>query len=187
MSMFNLRRLRFLLYFALSSTLMLSTSCEKDDDNDADNEQELITTVILTFTSTGGSVSFSAKDLDGDGGSAPVVENIELNPNTDYVLTVAFLDESKTPVENITEEVEEESNEHLVCFSVSGTALPAPTIQDKDDNNKPLGLVSAFKSGASSATGKLKVFLKHEPDKNAANACTTGETDVEQEFNVTIK
>ncbi|MBK7870006.1 MAG: hypothetical protein IPJ74_04585 [Saprospiraceae bacterium] len=64
--------------------------------------------------------------------------------------------------------------------------MPSPTIQDMDENGKPLGLVSTLKTGAA-GNGTLKISLKHEPDKDAANACNTGETDAEQTFNVVIK
>ncbi len=169
----------------LSVGLLVSTSCDRDKDNDPDNEQELITTIALTFTSSSGSVTFTARDLDGDGGNPPVVEPVVLNANTDYVLTIKFLDETQTPPEDITKEVQEESDEHLICFAVTG-AMPAPTIQDKDDKGKPLGLNSTLRTGAA-GTGTLKVTLKHEPNKNAANPCTTGDTDAEQTFPVTIR
>lgn len=174
-------------FFALlmASTVLLTTGCEKDKDNEPDNEQELITTVTLTFTpTTGSTITATAKDLDGDGGNAPTIQPVNLKANTDYTLTVEFADESKSPTEDITEEVQEESNEHLVCLVGSG-AMPNPAIQDKDDAGKDLGLSSKFKTGAA-GTGTLKITLKHEPDKNSANACSTGETDVEQTFNVTI-
>ncbi|MDX1939625.1 MAG: hypothetical protein SFU99_03690 [Saprospiraceae bacterium] len=175
------------MFFVFLSAFVFITGCDKDDDNGPGNEQELITSIILTFAPTGGGIPIvvSAKDLDGDGGNPPVIQNIELKANTDYALSVSFLDESKSPVENITEEVEEENVEHLVCLVGSG-AMPSPVIQDKDDNGKLLGLVSILKTGAA-GNGTLKVSLKHEPDKNAANACSTGETDAEQTFNVAVK
>lgn len=180
-----LKLLRMFIVLMFGTSLFVLTGCDKDDDNTPDNEQELITTVSLTFTpATGSPSTFTAKDLDGDGGNAPTIQPVTLKANTDYTLTVGFADDSKSPAENITEEVKEESNEHLVCL-VGTSAMPSPTIQDKDDAGKNLGLTSKFKTGAA-GTGTLKITLKHEPDKNSANACSTGETDVEQTFNVTI-
>ncbi|MFN7116216.1 MAG: hypothetical protein ACK4TA_05415 [Saprospiraceae bacterium] len=185
MQLNSLKLLRLFFVLMLGSTLLFTTGCDEDDDDEPDNEQELITTVTLTFTPTSGAaVVAAARDLDGAGGNAPTIQPINLKANTDYTLTVAFADESKTPAENITEEVEEESNEHLVCLVGSGS-MPNPTVQDKDDAGKNLGLRSTLRTGAA-GTGTLKITLKHEPDKNAANACSTGETDVEQTFNVTI-
>ncbi len=179
------RKLLATFVLLIPAILFTTTSCDKDDDDAPDNEQELITTIQLTFTGGGNVITATAKDLDGDGGNPPVVQDIQLAANTDYALTVAFLDESKTPAENLTEEVEEESNEHLVCLVGSG-AIPSPAVQDTDDNGKPLGLASTLKTGAA-GNGTLKVSLKHEPDKNNANPCNTGETDAEQIFNVIVK
>lgn len=173
--------------FLFLPALMVTTGCDSDDDDEPENEQELITSVILTFTPTSGvPLVFSAKDLDGDGGNPPVVEDITLAANTSYTLAVAFLDESDpTDVENITEEVLEEDEEHLVCFTVSGS-VPAPSIQDKDDDGNDLGLISTFMTGAA-GSGTLRVTLKHEAEKGTPNACSTGETDADQTFNVSIQ
>lgn len=159
--------------------------CEKDDNNGPDNEQELITKVTLTFTGGGETLPFSLEDKDGDGGLAPTVQEIKLKPNTDYTLAVTFLHTLHLPEEDLTVEVKNESADHLVCFTASG-AMASPVIQDKDSNGKDLGLSSTVKTGAA-GTGTLKVTLKHEPDKNSANACSTGETDVEATFNVKVQ
>jgi hypothetical protein len=161
--------------------------CEKDDDNGngPDNEQELITKVTLTFTGGGQTLPFSAEDKDGDGGKAPVIDNITLKANTDYKLAATFSHTLHTPAEDLTIEVKNESNDHLVCYVATG-AMTSPAIQDKDSAGKPLGLESTFKTGAAGA-GTLKITLKHKADKSNANACGTGETDVEATFNVTVQ
>jgi hypothetical protein len=166
-------------------TVFSFSSCEKDKEGGPDNEQELITTVRLTFTLPGQSLVFNAKDTDGDGGLAPVIDAISLNANTTYGLKVEFLDESKTPVVDITSEVREEGAEHLVCFAASGS-VPTPADLDKDANGKTLGLSSTVQTGAA-GSGTLKVTLKHLADKSKSNACSTGETDAEVTFNVTVK
>ena len=126
------------------------------------------------------------KDLDGDGGDAPVAEEINLKANTAYTIGVAFLDErNSSSVEDITLEVAEENTEHRVCFTSVG-AMTEPTIGDVDDNGKPLGLESALATG-NAGTGKLQVTLKHMPDKSASDPCSTGDTDVEVNFDVTIQ
>ncbi|MDZ4682776.1 MAG: hypothetical protein SH848_06755 [Saprospiraceae bacterium] len=169
-----------------TTTILLSSACNRDDDDNNPNEEELITSVILTFTTPGGtSTAFSFKDTDGDGGANPVVQNITLAAATNYSLTVQFLDESNPAnVEDITVEVAEESNEHLVCFGVEG-GVPQPTIDDTDGNGKPLGLSSKVVTTTAGA-GKITVSLKHQPDKNAATPCSTGDTDVEATFNVAV-
>ena len=176
------KNLFFLLLLFAGSIWM--TACEKDKDASPDNEQELITTIRLTITGGGATQTFNAADKDGAGGLAPVIDQVNLKPNTDYTLSVQFLDESKTPAGNITAEVETESDAHLICYAASG-AMPLPAVTDKDKNNKPLGLKSSFKTGAA-GTGSLKVTLKHEADKNNATPCSTGETDAEATFSVSV-
>ena len=170
----------------LAFNAFLFTACDKDDDHNH-NEGELITTVTLTFTEVGGgSTEFSVKDLDGDGGNAPVADEITLKANTAYTIGVAFLDESEADhTHDITEEVLAESTEHLVCFDATG-AITAPIIGDFDSNGKLLGLESALATTVA-GTGSLNVVLKHTPDKNAADPCSTGDTDVDVTFDVTIQ
>ena len=179
---------KFIAFMMLAGSLLLSASCNKDDDdNDPDNEQELITTVSLTFVDQNNVSSvFQFVDLDGPGGNPPIIQDIILEDNETYQLFVAFLDESDPgDVKNITEEVEEESNEHLVCFEGSGFTI-LPLAQDTDDNGDPLGLISSLTTG-DSGTGNLRVILKHEPDKSAATPCSTGETDVDVTFPVKLQ
>lgn len=174
-----------LLFAPLLLGSLLFTACDKDDD--PENPEELITTVKLTFTEVGGgSTEFSVKDLDGDGGEAPVADEISLKANTSYTIGISFLDESKADhTHDITAEVEEESADHLVCFEASG-AMTAPVIGDMDDNGKPLGLESALVTGAA-GSGGLQVTLKHLPEKDDADPCSTGDTDVDVNFTVNIQ
>jgi len=159
--------------------------CEKDIKAGPDNEQELITTVALKFVGGGQTLTFSAEDKDGDGGQAPIIQPIALKANTDYALTVTFLDASKIPALDITVEVKKESNAHLVCFTNTG-AMVAPLQQDKDASGNILGLESTLKTGIA-GTGTLKVTLKHKPTKSSLSPCDTGETDAEATFNVTVQ
>lgn len=185
----SLSSIKFLTLLALSAGLIAFASCNRDDDDDntPENEQEVITTVTLTFVDQNNiSTVFRATDPDGDGGNPPVIDDVTLDANATYRLFLGFLDESDpNDIEDITEEVEEESNEHLVCFDGSGfTSLPQA--QDSDDNGDPLGVVSGLTTG-SAGSGSLQVILRHEPDKSAAAPCTTGETDVDVTFPVTFQ
>jgi hypothetical protein len=175
----------FSTFFFFAFLAFISFSCEKDTTGDPDNESELITTVSITFTSASGAAkSFKWTDKDGAGGLAPVIESIVLAANTSYTISTSFLDESKSPVENITAEIQEESDEHLVCYAVSGS-VPAVQITDQDKKKNPLGLAGTLKT-TTAGNGSIKVSLKHRPDKKASTPCSTGETDVEVTFPVTI-
>jgi len=167
--------------------ILLFNACIKDDDDGNNNEEELITSVVLTFTPTNGGASavFNFRDTDGTGGADPVVDNITLAPATSYSLAVKFLDESNAAdVEDITLEVAAENVDHLICFEAAGD-MPQPVIEDMDDNGAPLGLQSRVIT-TTVGSGKLILRLKHQPDKNAAIPCNTGDSDVEARFNVTI-
>ncbi len=173
----------------------LLTSCGNDDDPEPVNEEELITTLNLTFTNTNDNadiVTASFKDLDGPGGNTPVIQNPTLSANSSYRVTVEFLNESESPVEDVTEEVEEEGDEHQVFF-VSGNGLNFTyTYDDTDANGNPLGLIGTGTVGAA-GNGTLNVVLIHEPNKSAAGVSNGdpsnagGETDISVTFNVTVQ
>ena len=178
-----------ILAFLLVSTIAF-TGC--NDDNDVKdppkpNEEELITTVELTFTNTENSSevsTFRFADTDGEGGNAPSeTDTIKLAANATYTLAVRFLDESGTNIEDITTEVLEEADEHLICYTA--TAGSAVTITDKDGNGLDLGL-AADVTTTDLANGSFTISLKHQPGiKNGS--CDIGETDVEVAFVLEVK
>ena len=175
----------FSIYLIFTFLTIFSFSCEKDNSEYPEDELELITTVSLTFTpATGSAKSFKWTDKDGAGGIAPVIESIVLAANTSYTISTSFLDESKSPVYNVTEEILEDGYEHLVCYTSSGSA-PAVQITDLDKKKDPLGLAGTAKT-TTAGNGSLKISLKHIPDKKSATPCSTGETDIEVTFPVTI-
>jgi len=179
-----------LLFILLAGTLTF-VSCEKDDP-EIPNEEELITTVKYTLTpqSGGSTVVFLFRDLDGDGGNSPIITTGSLKSETIYSGTLELLNEAETPVEDITEEIEKEGDEHQFFF----TSITNITVQynDTDLNGKPVGLKTILTTG-NAGMEKLKIVLRHQPDKNAsgvANGDITnagGETDIEIEFDVVIQ
>lgn len=181
---------RFLV--VLFSTVFLFSSCEKDDP-EVVNEEELITTLTYTLTpeSGGTPVVLSFKDLDGDGGNAPVLVGGRLAANTVYNGSLNLLNETETPAESITEEIEEEDDEHQFFFAATG-GLNATVAYDDTDGTNPVGLKTKVTTGEASQ-GKLRVTLRHEPNKSAAGVSNGditnagGETDIEVEFDVTIE
>ena len=174
------------LFFAV--IICLLNSCKKSDPAPAD-ENELITTVRLKFTEGSTSQTFEWKDIDGDGGKAPVIQNIALKTNKTYKLDVSFLDESKMPVVNITEEVAKEKDEHLVIVTPAPASLFTYTYGDKDSRNFPVGLTGSVKT-AGAGTGTLKVVLRHQPPVNNQpvknGTATPGSSDADVQFNVAV-
>jgi len=173
--MFNtkLRIQNLLLLLAASLTLFIA-GCDKDDEG---TEQELITKVIVHLTGTGGSTfdeEFEAEDPDGDG-VWNTIPSLDIPANTTFNVHIHVYDGD----EEIDAEIEEESNEHLFIYKVTGANL---TIGDlnTDGNGEPFGIDSKWTTGAAS-TGAVQIQLVHEPtDKNALDP--GGEVD----FDVTL-
>jgi len=157
-------------------------SCKKDDG--PDDENELITTVLLTFTSDGGGVSqtFAWRDIDMSG--SPVIQPISLTAGTMYTLSVEILDETKNPAEDITEEIEEEDDEHQIFYFSNPGGLLTLEYQDQDANGLPVGLKMRVVAGAA-GTGTLRAVLKHAPGIKDGQF-GTGSTDFDVTFPVTL-
>ena len=155
------------------------TSCKKDKAEE--NVTELITTVIIKLTPTGGGtvLTYQFEDLDGTGGNAPIAQEIVLAPNKVYSTEITILDKTKTPVKTVSDEVRTEANDHQFYFTpTAGTNLVVSNL-DKDSKNYPLGLTSTWTTGAVS-TGKVYILLKHKPGiKGASDPSTLGETDID--------
>jgi hypothetical protein len=184
----TLSKLSFLFVFA---TLLLLVGCS-DDDPTFENEEELITTVRITLVEVnqdgaevGDPFSFEWVDLDGPiGGGTPVIDPISLGANKTYRYDIEFFNELEDPVEDITEEIREEDDEHIICFEISGGLNLSIQRSDVDANGLVVGLEGTFTTTSNSA-GTLTVILKHQPGiKNGE--CAPGETDVEATFPVVI-
>lgn len=165
----------------------------KSDDPEPVNEEELITTLIYELTPAAGGtpVTFTFRDLDGDGGDPPVIEAGKLDATTSYTGKITVLNEQETPAEDITEEVEEEDEEHQFFFTVSSANLTV-TYADMDADGNPVGIATTADTGTPS-TGTLTIVLRHEPVKDAAGVSdgditnAGGETDIEVTFEVVIE
>lgn len=170
---------------------LLFVSCSNDDDNPAPvNEEEVITTMKITLTPNGGGtpVTLQTQDLDGDGPNAPVIDiSGNLTTGVTYNGAIVLLNETESPAENITEEVEEESDEHQFFYTVGGGLDVSTEYANFDGNANPLGTLFTLNVGAAS-TGTLTFTLRHEPTKpNTGLSDAGGETDITATFNVTIQ
>ena len=174
-----------LFYFLLVAFAATTwTACDKDDDLDGGEEEELITTLNVALTSSAGPATLNFQDLDGEGGDDGVTTGATLAANTTYEFSTTFLNESESPVEDVTEEIQEEDDEHFVDYQARGVALDV-TYGDTDDDGNPLGLVGTITTG-DAGTGEFQVILRHEPVKTATGA-TGGSIDIDVTFPVTIQ
>lgn len=176
------------------------TACKKDKEETPTplpvpiNEEELITTLILTFTdgATPANIyELRFTDVDGEGGSAPVITGDTLPAGTTFQLAVRALDESGSTPEEITEEILLEDEEHQFFFQVTDANLQI-AYADADADGLPIGLSNTATTAAAS-NGSLRVTLIHEPLKSAAGVSlgqienAGGETDIEVTLPVVIQ
>lgn len=112
---------------------------------------------------------------------------LNLKANASYNAEVLFLDETQKPAGDVTAEIKERQNYHLICFSGS-TNLPLTVKRTDLDTNTPaleVGLEDLFTTGAA-GTGQLNVQLRHQP--NAKNgSCEPGSTDADVTYTINIK
>lgn len=168
-------------------------SCKKDKDLSplpapVNNPPEVITSLHLTFVDSSNISSvqtFKFRDPDGDGGNPPVQrDTIKISANKTYSVSVSFFDETKNPIANITNEINNEKNDHQLFFNFSGVNVQSFYL-DKDGNNLPIGLMNLWRVKATS-NGTVKVVLKHQPGiKN--NSQSTGESDADVDFQLKIQ
>jgi hypothetical protein len=181
----------FLSATLLSLLTVTLSNCRKKDPTPEvpGNDEELITTCKLIITdSLANQTTYFFKDPDGDGGQPPFYgpsaggqtdSVISLAANHRYQIEVVFLDESKNPVINISNEVAEESKDHMIFYNPQTYVvlqshpdfkieMPDSKLQihytDRDNGNpvRALGLKTTW---TTSKTGKypLNIILRHQP------------------------
>lgn len=192
------------------ASLSIISSCS-DDDPKKENTPELITKATLTFTPAGGgpAVVATATDPDGEGVQDIEVDGpIDLDADQTYVLTIELINELADPSEaeyNITEEVEEEGDEHQFFFSWTNNVFSDPAgngnidngtdavnytgaPNSTDENDRPLGLTTTWTSSVDPSAGSFRVLLKHQPDlKSDTSDSNTGDTDVDLTFTINVE
>ena len=175
---------------------VIAFQCSDDDEPIPVNEEEVITTMIVTLAEQGGGGSpivLRSQDLDGDGPGAPVITvSGPFSANTTYDGDITLLNETESPAEDITTEIEAERDEHQFFFIPSGTIDIDTDYTDGGGAGGPVGLTFSLSAGDVS-TGTLTVVLRHEPNKDAPGvsdgdiANAGGETDIEQTFQIEVQ
>lgn len=178
---------------AFCAILLTFNACKKDEKTVSPPlpGNEFLTTVRLIITNAS-----DASDVHVATITDPTVlpnapdsinnPNVSLKANSTYNVQVLFLDETKSPAGNVTTDIYDRRNYHLICMEPSASNLTV-TRTDLDTNNPPLqiGLQDKFVTGAAGAL-TLNVQLRHQP--NAKNGdCAPGSTDADVTYNVTIQ
>ncbi len=168
------------------------------------DDEEEINEITLTFTPTGGGDAIEVKwfDEDGEGVGAPEIDDINLDAETEYDMTITLRNTLGMEPEDITEEIEAEDNEHQFFFAFTADIFSNPegdgnidngddplNYNDEDENGLPVGLSTKWTTGAAtSSDGTFRIVLKHQPDmKTATSDSTVGGTDIDIEFNISIQ
>lgn len=184
-SLFNKNSKSIFFNVTLLSVLFLTVQCSKDEP-EVINEEELITTVVLNLTKSGDS---SATTYTYNDGQTP--PSISLEANSSYQASIAFLDESNpSDVEDITEEVIEEVDEHQVFYQIQGAVVSITSASNdiNDSSGNALMLNTTWTTGAA-ASGSVQVYLIHEPTtKNGSTREDLGgSTDIQVNFPVGVQ
>ncbi len=178
------------LTFALCLVLftVVFAACDSTDPEDeGPGEEELITRVVLTLTGGGQTVTATANDPDGDGTNFQI-DTINLTAGTTYTGSFGIFDDING--EDITEEIEEEAEEHQLFFTVGGGASGrvTVTITDQDDNGFPDGLNFTMAVSAGGAvSGTLRVIQGHYDDAPKDGVTLSDESDYDITFPVDIQ
>ena len=184
-SLFNKNSKSIFFNTTIFAVLFVTVQCSKDDPEPI-NEEETITTVTLSLTKSGESTATTYTW--NDGGTAP---SITLAANSTYSASVTFLDESDpSDVEDITEEVVEEVDEHQIFYQIQGAvaAIASASDDEKDSANNPLMLKTVWTTSGA-ASGSVQVYLIHEPTTKSGSTREAfgGETDVQVNFPVSVQ
>ncbi|MCU0419375.1 MAG: hypothetical protein MUC38_06925 [Cyclobacteriaceae bacterium] len=210
MKLFN----RFLSVFCVGALVVFS-ACE-DDDPTPENVPEVITRAELTFTaidnSSAPAVVVTATDADGIGSAEELEADgpINLRANVTYALSIKLYNDLFDAGEegyDVTEEVDEEDEEHWFFFGFTSGVFSNPTgngniisasfpnngtvrYADEDDDGRPLGLLTNWTTiNDNSGSGKIfRVILKHfdEVEKTDDSTSDDGETDIDVTFVINV-
>jgi len=172
------------------------SSCSSDDDSSPSviNEEEVITDVTLTFTNaTEGTTTYTFTDpqFRDENYVAPV---ITLTSGETYQVEAGFFNNSDpSDPEVITEEIEEERNDHFLTYGFTTDEIELTRTDDAtstDSDGIQIGLSTQWVAG-NTGSGDVVVSLIHQPtEKNtdpAEGSVTGGETDVEVTFDLEIQ
>jgi PBP1b-binding outer membrane lipoprotein LpoB len=165
---------------------LLFVQCSKDNDPPEEiNEEEAITRVTLAITGADG----TSNSYTWNEGEA--VPTLNLTANTTHQVSIFFYDATDpADVEDITEEVIEEADEHFILYEVSSASLTitSATNDTVDSNQVSINLKTQWAAG-DAGSGVVRAYLIHEPTSKTGSTRSAlgGSTDVELDFPVSIQ
>lgn len=175
-----------------SLLISASFSCQKEPEAEIKDLERRITTLTYTLIQlgVGDTTVLSYRDLDGAGGNDAVVEGAAFPANSVFFGTLEVWDESVSPPENITEEVEANSDDFQFFFRPQGLDLTV-TYADADRDGNPIGVATAINVGGA-GNGNLVINLLRNPAKFEPTVMTGdinnagGQTEIQAAFPIEI-
>ncbi|REE25754.1 hypothetical protein DFQ09_102345 [Winogradskyella pacifica] len=184
----SIKTIKFLALLFVSSIAFVGCSSDDDHGDDHDHEEELITTVRYTLTNGTDVVTLEFQDLDGEGGAEGTFDvSGPLTANTTYSGIIQLLNETESPADNITLEVEDEGDDHEFFYTPTISDITVSK-DDLDEDGNPVGILTTLVTGGA-GTGSLTIELIHEPTKpnDGTSINAGGSTDVEVTFSIEVQ
>jgi len=172
-------------FILLTLFTSLFISCDDEIENPiVINEEETITTVRLSVT------EMNTTETTIYNWTATAKDIVMLKSNSAYNIKVEFLDESDpNDVENITEEVIAEKDEHFVFYDFPTNGLSYMSASDDTIDTSGKGIhISTDWTSTDAGSTMIKVFLVHQPTtkEGTTRADFGGDTDIEVTFETQI-
>lgn len=172
-----------------SCLLFLPVKKDKTEDPAPTNQGEVITTMKLIISdgfNPADTVTFY--DPDGAGGTAATKDSIILDNTNFYVMEVLLLNETATPVDTISNEVEDEGVQHQFVYTPAPAAnFMTTSMYDVDLNGEDLGLSCNLSTG-NAGKGSLRVQLRHyDTETDKMNQTNNYSTDIDVTFGVRLQ
>jgi hypothetical protein len=160
--------------------ILFAPGCKKDPATAEEN----ITTIEVHLTGPGFDKKFYWNDTDGDG-VANVLDTIAIPALTGNIQAhLHVYDRSSVPEIDLTEEIEEESVDHLFVYAPNVNGLTIGSL-NTDTNGKPFGVESVWESGQP-GSGTLNLKLYHEPTNKDDSTNPGGNVDFDVTFPVKV-
>ena len=122
-------------------------------------------------------------------GRPPVVGVLSLKQNSAYKGRIFLYDESKSPVVDITSDIEQEKDGHVFFYTpIAGIDETRMKITDLDKDSRSFDVGLSFRVATTAGpalSGKLNVLLRHYDSLNKND--TVYDTDLNVSFPVTIQ
>lgn len=167
------------------SMAIAAVACKKDkiEDPHDDHDHDAVTTLKMELKDSENNVStYYFRDLDGVGGAAPTIDTIQLVKGKTYAMSLSFLYESSSGTEDLTSEIIEEADHHLICKSTSISGL---TFSSTDETGITGSLI-VDQNAASEGTVRIRLKHFHNASEKSGG-CDAGDTDVDVTFPAVVQ